>query len=526
MMQSRTAVFFVLGLLSLPALCPGQGPDTPATASEAERFSFSVRYPATAFAGPFTGRIVVYLAKDEGKGDRIRQPRFGPNWFNPEPMFGFRAKNAPPDQGITFGASAWTAFPAPPERLKKGTYAVQAVLDRNLGGRSIGSCPGNLYSKPQRIEIDPAAERVIELVCDQLIGEKPFVETARVKELRVPSKLLSDFYGRPTTVNGAVLLPAAYAAEPDRKFPIFYSIPGFGGTHQNWSGNKLEGGGRGRGDPTLRAGEPFLFVELDPSCPGGHSVFADSANNGPWGAALTTEFIPECERRFRARGDVGARFTGGHSSGGWSSLWLQTAYPDVFGGCWSTAPDPVDFRDFQRIDAYADGENMFVDSKGLPRGLARMGGATKILYKNFSDMERPLRGEQLASFEWVFSPRGTDGEPKPLWNRDTGVIAATVAAAWKPYDIGLRLRSEWPKLAPTLDGKIHVYMGTEDTFFLEGAVKLLKRDLEALKADAVVELFPGDHGTVMTPALLKRIDEEMAAQFRKSVPVPPGRQTP
>jgi hypothetical protein len=227
------------------------------------------------------------------------------------------------------------------------------------------------------------------------------------------------------------------------------------------------------------------------------------------------ELIPEVEKRFHGARDASRRHVTGISSGGWGSLWLAVAYPDAWAGCWSHCPDPVDFRDFQRIDIYADGENMFVDHDGHDRPLARQGDQVLVLYRAFSDMERPLRGEQLGSFEEVFSPRGKDGKSLKLWNRDTGAIDKGVAEAWKPYDIGLTLRTHWTELAPKLAGKIHVYMGTEDTFYLEGAVKLLKHDLEAIKADAVVELVPGDHGSMMTRELRERIDTEMVAQFKK-----------
>jgi S-formylglutathione hydrolase FrmB len=476
--------------------------------------AFGVSYPAAAFAGPFTGRVVVYFA-DADRGPLRREPRFGPDWFRPAPLFGASIVDLPPDRPFLWSAAEGVVFPALPERPAKRAYWAQAVLDRNLGGRAIGDSAGNLYSKPQRVDFDPAAKLLLEFSCDQVVAAAPFVETDRVKELRAPSAVLSKFYGRPTTVNAAVVLPASYGLEPGRRYPTYFSVPGFGGTHRGWSGAALDGGGRRR-DPTSRAGEEFLHVELDPSCPGGHSVFADSANNGPWGEALIREFLPAFEAEFRARAEAGARFVGGHSSGGWSSLWLQVAYPETFGGCWSTAPDPVDFRDFQGIDLYAPQRNLFLDDTGGERPLARSGGQVLIRFRRFSDMERPLRGEQLGSFEQVFSPRLPNGAARPLWNRETGAIDAETAAAWRPYDLGLKLRTEWPRLRPVLAGKIHVYMGTEDTFYLDGAARLLKRDLEALGAEAVVELFPGDHGSVMTQALRRRIDEEIAATYRRN----------
>ncbi|MCS6776919.1 MAG: alpha/beta hydrolase-fold protein [Chloroherpetonaceae bacterium] len=466
--------------------------------SQALALRFSVTYPESVFAGPFTGKVVVYLSR------HAEQPRLGPDWFHPEPMYSQKFRDVPPGSPMVIDETA-TGFPGKLSQLPPGEYRVQAVIDRNLGGRSIGESPGNLYSEAARMRLDPAEDRTIQLVCDRVVRERRLRETPRLREVRVVSQMLSRFYGRTTTLNAAVSLPAEWERDPDRKFPVLYEVPGFGGRHH---GGIAE---------TLRGGEPFIVVRLDPDCPGGHSVFADSANNGPWGQALTTELIPVIEKRFRGVGRPEGRFVTGHSSGGWSSLWLQITYPDFFGGCWATAPDPVDFRDFLQINLYQPGENMFYDRAGRRRPLAREGSTPVLFFKDFSDMERPIRGEQLGSFEYVFSPRGADGEPMRLWDRDTGAIHSEVAEAWKKYDIGLILRTRWPELEPKLRGKIHIYMGDQDTFYLEGAVKLLQQDLKRLNADAVVEIVPGDHGSMLTPELRARMGRQMAERYRRAL---------
>ncbi len=471
-------------------------------ASSASGVSFRVSYPAAAFAGPFSGRIVVMFS-------RGGEPRRGPNWFAPDPMLARKVAGLAPgtDEVVKIGPGT-DVFPRD-GKLKPGTYQVQAILDRNLGGRSVGASPGNLYSKPSTVVLDSSGEIEIALVCDQVVEEPAFVDTESVKEIRLPSPSLSRFYGRPTFLRAAVAVPPAYRKDPKRKFPVLYIVPGFGGNHFGWSGRTSVGG-------SDRGGEPFIQVLLNPDCPTGHSVFADSANNGPWGLALTKELIPAIEKQYRTYREPGARFVTGHSSGGWSSLWLQVAYPNVFGGTWSTSPDPVDFRDFQRIDLYAPSANMFTDAEGKPRPIARVGSEPKLFYQGFSDMEAPLaRGEQLVSFEGVFSPKGEDGQPQKLWDRSTGKVDPKVAESWKKYDIGYILRTQWQKLRPLLKGKLHVYTGDMDTFYLEGAVKLLKEDLKILGADASVEVFPGDHGSVLTRELRDRIDREMAASYRR-----------
>jgi hypothetical protein len=319
--------------------------------------------------------------------------------------------------------------------------------------------------------------------------------------------MLTKFYERPTIMRAAVVLPESWTETGVNTYPVIYSIPGFGGTFLDLSGRSQRNG-------TVRDGEEFIYVLLDPTVPTGHCVFADSANNGPWGKALVEEFVPFIEKSFRGYAKPEGRFVTGHSSGGWSSLWLQVTYPDFFGGTWSTAPDPVDFRDFQQIDIYKQGVNMFKDAAGKERPLARRGDTPLIMFRQFSDMERPIRGEQLGSFEAVFSPRDREGEPQQLWNRITGAVNNDVAVAWKKYDIGEILRTRWKVLGPKLKGKLHVYMGTQDTFYLNGAVELLQKDLKNLGSDAVVELLPGDHGTLMTSALRSRIDKQMADAWR------------
>jgi hypothetical protein len=413
-------------------------------------------------------------------------------------------KVAPGDAMVIDSSSV--GFPDSLDNLAPGTYTVQAVVDLNLGGREVGRSPGNLYSTPKQIVIGPSTGTV-KIVCDQVVPDELFKDTIAIKAARLRSDMLTKFYERPTIMRAAVVLPESWTETGVNTYPVIYSIPGFGGTFLDLSGRSQRNG-------TVRDGEEFIYVLLDPTVPTGHCVFADSANNGPWGKALVEEFVPFIEKSFRGYAKPEGRFVTGHSSGGWSSLWLQVTYPDFFGGTWSTAPDPVDFRDFQQIDIYKQGVNMFKDAAGKERPLARRGDTPVIMFRQFSDMERPIRGEQLGSFEAVFSPRDREGEPQRLWNRITGAVNNDVAVAWKKYDIGEILRTRWKELGPKLKGKLHVYMGTQDTFYLNGAVELLQKDLKNLGSDAVVELLPGDHGTLMTSALRSRIDKQMADAWR------------
>jgi enterochelin esterase-like enzyme len=454
-------------------------------------------------ASSFTGRVYVMTSK---RTPRIETPS-EPNWFSPAPFFAVDVKDVKPGEPIAIGADS-LGFPAPLQKLEPGQYLVQAVMDFNLGERSFASAAGNGYSRWKSATLGPNAAAT-ELVVDQTVAPRTFQESPRLRLVDIKSQLLSKYRGREVRMQAAVALPESYSKDTDKRYPVIYEIPGFGGTHHTRDFYTMN---------TVKDGEEFLAVLLNPECPLGHHVFADSANNGPCGQALIEELIPHIEKIYRAVGKAESRFVTGHSSGGWSSLWLQVEYPDDFGGVWSTAPDPVDFRDFQLIDLYSQNANMFTDERGNPRPIARRGETPMLFYKAFSDMEVVFgRGGQLGSFEAVFSPRMPDGTPRKLWDRKTGTVDPETAETWKKYDIRLKLEREWPTLSKKLNGKLHVYMGATDTFYLEGATKLLKLSLQRLGSDAKVEIFPGkDHGSLMDSAMRGRIAREMANAHRRA----------
>ncbi len=349
-----------------------------------------------------------------------------------------------------------------------------------------------------------------------LAAQEAFPQSDTLQLFEQRSELLSKFWGREHAIRAGVVLPPDLRA--DEKLPVCYSIHGFGGSHRSALrvGPALSEGMQAGTTPRM------LYVFLDARCPMGHHEFADSVNNGPWGEALTTEFVPALEQKFQACGEARGRFLTGHSSGGWSSLWLQVAYPEFWNGTWSTAPDPVDFRDFTGIDIYRF-ENAFVDPRGEPIQLMRRGGEWVATIEQFvtREMAQGSYGGQFMSFNAVFSPRGEDGRPMSLFDPKTGRIDRAVVDYWRKYDIADVLRSKWTALGPKLVGKLHVYVGTQDTFRLEGAVRLLQADLKELGSDAQFEFAEGrDHGTLFNAhpelwpdGMLARIHREMRARF-------------
>jgi pimeloyl-ACP methyl ester carboxylesterase len=407
-------------------------------------------------------------------------------------------------------------FPGPLDELEPGRYAIQAVIRLNPDTHKIGDGEGNAFGPVVHAALDPRHGGTVRLSVDQGVPPRSFNSTENIKLIELASPKLSAFYHRPIKHRAAVILPeAAPGARREAKLPVVYIIPGFGGDHHMAS--------RFVDNPRMTFGKDFILVVLDPDCGTGHHVFADSATNGPRGTAFVDEFIPYIERSFPVLANPRARLLYGHSSGGWSSLWLQVTYPDVFGGTWSTSPDPVDFRDFQRIDLYAPGENMFRDRDGKRRPIARRGTTPILYYDRFSRLDDVVGwGCQLSSFEAVFSPLDAAGRPRKLWNRATGAIDPVVSKAWEAYDIRLILERNWPALGPKLRGKLHVITGGLDTFYLEGAVTLLKESLSKLGSDAFIEIVPDrDHGTILDHQLAQRIDREMHAVVSDVFPASP-----
>jgi S-formylglutathione hydrolase FrmB len=441
---------------------------------------FEVSYSASVFDTPFTGNVVVYMSKEN------KEPKDAAIARNSFPCFSVAVKNVQPGQAITIDDKA-ISFPTALSDIERGAYYVQIVWDRNLGGRSIAASPGNLFNTSEKITITKDFKKVFKIVAKEMVAEHPdFKETEYVKAVEAPSALLTAFHGKEMTVNAAVILPKEYYTEPTRKFPVLFVVSGYFGNYHELSG-KIK--------PSSQiASTSVILVILGGQCDLGHSVYANSDNNGPWSDALITEFIPALEKKFRANG---ARLLTGHSSGGWAALWLQTQYPKVFDGCWSSAPDFVDFRSFYKVNLY-EAENMFYDKEGSPRLLATVGGFIPwATIKTSYQIENVVyRGEQMHSYDAVFSKKGSDGMPESICNSVTGLIDTAVFAHWKNYDIALNLRNNWESLKSELDNKVLISVGNQDNFLLNDPVHLLEKQMKELDSNFEFAYYPGDHFTL------------------------------
>lgn len=440
-------------------------------------------YSSSSFAGPFSGKVILYLSKE------LHSPKDAVDNIPSFCCFAITVKDIQPNSPVVFDDAA-IYFPVKLSDIERGEYYAQVVWDRNTGGRNIGSCPDNMFNASVKFNFTKKIKQTFLIKCDSVIPNPTFVEVPFMKELKAHSDLLTAFYHRETTVDGAVNLPAEYYTDPSRKFPVEFVVLGYGGDY-HWNS-----------EDTLKAWPldsfPCIRVFLDGNCPWGHSTYANSVNTGPWGDALVNEFIPALEKKFRCNG---ARFVSGHSSGGWSSLWLQVNYPKTFAGCWSSSPDPVDFRNYEMIDIYKE-KNMFYDQDSSLRvdgAIAGYSGMPWIFFKDDYRIENVLwRGEQYWSWNAVWGGKLSNGLPENICDPNTGIIDSVVASHWKNYDISLILRTNWNELQPELDNKIRITAGNSDNYSLDKSVKLLESEMKKLNAKMEFVYYPGDHFTVWT----------------------------
>ncbi|MDB5090505.1 MAG: hypothetical protein JWR09_4499 [Mucilaginibacter sp.] len=396
--------------------------------------------------------------------------------------------------------------------LKTG-QTVKLPMDRGEG-QHWNIAPGNIYSAPIKIHFDAAATNEIALAITKIIPPiKQPEDTKYIKHIRIQSKLLTEFWGRPMYLSANILLPAGFDEHKNVKYPLAIfqdhfnaDFGGFSTIKPDTANMKPDTSARFHitGYNKIVAQEAYGFykqwtgpgfprvlaVELNHANPYYDDSYAvNSANLGPYGDAITYELIPEIEKQFRGIGKGWARFVYGGSTGGWEALAVQVFYPNEYNGSYAACPDPVDFHHYTTIDIYNDKNAYYPESdfKKTPRpGERNYLGHVLTTIKEMNQRElaegsRTRSGEQFDIWEAVFSPMDADGYPKRIFDKYTGAIDTSVAHYWRDnFDLTYIIKRDWPKIGGSLKGKIHIYVGDMDTYYLNDAVYTAEEMLKKL----------------------------------------------
>ncbi len=563
--MKRLITFFAI-LLLLGSRCSTPNNEGP---------KFSISFTKELSEAAQDGHIVLMLATND-KSEPRNQINFG---LKTQLAFGIDVDGLKPGDEITVDQ---TTFGFPIRSVKdipSGEYYVQALINRYESfilkngkvvklppdqgeGQHWNSKPGNFYSKPFKIKIESGKSESFKVVMDQKIApiEEP-KETKYVKHIKIQSKLLTEFWGKPMYLGAHVLLPEGFNEHPNAHYPLMVyhghfpsDFGGFSTEAPDLNMDTTDYSTRFNiyGYKKIEKQEAynfykqwiskdfprFIVIEIQHANPYYDDSYAvNSANLGPYGDAIMNELIPEIEKKYRGIGEGWARFTYGGSTGGWEALAVQMFYPDQFNGCFAACPDPVDFRAFCLVDIYKDKNAFWYDSefKKLPKPAFRnyLGQLTATMEET-NHYEYVLgthtrSGDQFDIWQAVYSPQGQDGYPKPIFDKLTGEIDKSVAEYWKEnYDLRYILERDWKTLGPKLEGKLHIFCGDMDNYYLNNAVYLIEDFLKKTNTpfykgevdygDRAEHCWNGDHNnpnyisrlrynTLYLPRILKRISE-------------------
>jgi hypothetical protein len=503
------------GLAAAPATAPGG-------------LRFRLQFGPEKSAEALDGRLLVLISKDPSA-----EPRFQlSDGLGTQQAFGLDVEGLRPGQAAVLDGAALGYPLERMDQIAPGNYTVQALLHRyetfrradghtvklpmDRGeGQQWNRAPGNLYSTPRPVRLDPRQGGTVEIVLDQVIPPiAPPPETRYVKHERMQSERLTKFWGRPMFLGAHVLLPEGFDAHPEARYPlaIFHGhfAHDFEGFREQppdpdlapdyserfgWKGynrTQQEHAHAFYKDWTGPGYPRMILVEIQHANPYYDDSYAvNSANLGPYGDAITYELIPYLEKKYRAIGAGWARFMYGGSTGGWEALAAQVFYPDEYNGCWAACPDPIDFRAYTVVNLYED-ENAYwregpwqrVPRPGMRNWLGHLSATVEQLNRYELVLGTKGRsGQQWDIWEAVYSPTGPDGYPQRIWDKRTGVIDKTVAAHWREnYDLGHILQRDWSRgLGRKLQGKIHLYVGDMDNYYLNNAVYLVEEFLKATR---------------------------------------------
>ena len=480
--------------------------------------SFSVSFPKDVSAERLDGRLLLVLSTDPSDEPRNQID----DTMRSQIVFGLTVDGWQPGQPAVVDASAWGYPIRSLKDVPAGEYIVQAVLNKyetfhrgdgktvklhmDQGeGQHWNISPGNLYSKPTKVTVKPGGAISISLT--EVIPPIPTpADTRYIRHIRIQSKLLTEFWARPVYLSAVVLVPEGYDAHTEAHYPLIvfhdHFVTGFSDFRETPPDPNLKSDYSDRfhlaGYNRIQQEEAYknyqawiapgaprvLIVKLQHANPYYDDSYAvNSSNLGPYGDAIETELIPAIERQFRGIGQGWARFVYGGSTGGWESLAVQIFYPNDYNGAFVACPDPVDFHAYLTVDLYKQ-DNMFY-LQGANKQVEQPAmrdylGHTLISMRDNIAYEAALgdrgrSGEQFDIWQAVYSPTGEDGYPQPIFDKGTGAIDHRTAEYWREhYDLDAILQRDWTTLGPKLQGKLHLYAGSDDTYFLNDAVYLME----------------------------------------------------
>ena len=478
--------------------------------------TFEVMLPASISNKPLDGRLLLLFSKSTAG-----EPRFQISDDEAtQQVFGMDVDQWKPGTKKQFDAST---FGYPVETIKQitsGNYRLQVVLhiyetfkrkDGNIvklpmdrgEGQHWNIAPGNLYSTTQDIKYTPETSFKLMLNLDQKIPPIKEPEDSKyVKHIKIQSKLLTEFWGRPMYLGAHILLPEGWETHLNVKYPLAiyhgHFPDDFGGWRTTPPDENLVPDTVKRfnliGYNKIVQQEAYDFykmwtgpdfprviaIEIQHANPFYDDSYAvNSSNIGPYGDAITFELIPEIEKRFRGIGEGWARFMYGGSTGGWEAMAAQVFYPDQYNGSYAACPDPIDFHHYMTVDLY-NHKNAYY-AEGPFRKTPRPGhrdylGHVNAMVKDMNFRELALgskgrSGDQWDVWEAVYSPVDKDGYPKRVFDKITGDIDKEVVNYWKEnFDLTHIVQRDWPKIGEKLKGKLNLYVGDMDNFYLNNAV--------------------------------------------------------
>jgi hypothetical protein len=502
-------------------------------AQTAAPLRFAISFPAARSAQPLDGRVLLFISDDGRTEPRMQSDQYRAN--STRPIFGVDVEALEPGQEVVID-DAIVGWPARSLKdIPAGDYFVQALLNRyetfhrgdghtikmpmDQGeGQHWDRKPGNLYSKPVKMRVDAAAGGNVKISMDQVMPPIAVPQdTTQVKYLRVQNDRLTKFWGRPMHLGAIVTLPNGWAAHPNARYPLMIHHGHFPASAEGdgWRETPPDPKAQGNQRDTQVAAYQFYKDWNGPNFPRmihvliqhptpyfDDSYAVNSANNGPYGDAITRDLIPNIEKQFRGIGQPWARAIIGGSTGGWEALGVQVMYPDDYNGAWALCPDPIDFRSYRSVNIYDERNAYYYEDnpyKRTPKPGYR--DYRDHLFSTFEDrnlVELVLgtHGRSAGQHDaWasVFGPVGNDGYYKPLYDKATGAIDPEVAKYWRDhYDLRYILQRDWATLGLKLRGKIHITSGTMDNGYLNNAVYQMEEFLARATPSSESEIVYGE----------------------------------